>query len=105
MLKKLHLSFNVGKESGGKQPRFLVLLRSRERPETTRMGVILGKLAAAQAYGFPREALLLSFIHIFVDLKALEYPSALIAEACMKKFHYTKDVIWKLLATLTKFMK
>ena len=40
----------------------------------TRMGTVLGRLAAAESYSHPKEQLFMSFIHIYTQLRALEYP-------------------------------
>jgi hypothetical protein len=70
-----------------------------------RMGTIFGRLAAAEIYSYPQESLVISFIHLYIQFRALKYPPEMIIHACMKKFHTTKRIIWKLLASLVKIVE
>jgi hypothetical protein len=68
--------------------------------QTTRLATVLERLMAAEVNSYPKESLLLSLVQIYIKLKGLQYPSKLVFDACMKKFHITKDLCWKLFATL-----
>jgi hypothetical protein len=72
----------------------------------TRLGTILGRLEAAVTYSHPKESLLLSFLHLYIQARSLQYPALLIRDACMKKYHSTHELIlWKLLAQLIPFLE
>jgi hypothetical protein len=68
----------------------------------TRMGSILGRLAAGLTYSYPNEMFVKSFIHLLVHFLSLGYPPNIIKRACMKKYYTSKQPIWKLLYLLVK---
>jgi hypothetical protein len=73
--------------------------------QTTRIASILGRFAAITAYSYPPENIILSFIQLFADFKALGYPTTLIKDALYKKYHSSQQPIWILCAELAKFLQ
>ena len=71
----------------------------------TRMGTVLGRLSAAESYSYPPENLFISFIHLYIQFRALEYPPAFIQSACMRKYHSSKNIVWKIIATFIPFLE
>lgn len=70
-----------------------------------KLGIILGRLAACEAYSCPIESLLSSFLHVYVQLKALSFPDELISAACFRKFQASQCWIWKFLAVWVRLHK
>jgi hypothetical protein len=69
-----------------------------------RIASILGRLAAAEQFTFPEENLLISFVHIFTNLRSLRYPTKIIREAVFKKYHQSKNSMWLICAKLVSFL-
>ena len=73
--------------------------------KTSRFSSICGHLAAATQYSSSLEMMLISFLHLYTQLRALHYPRNFMKDACFSLYHSKKDVIWELLGSFTHILE